>query len=344
MAVYTDSPRYAATVLPDEAARHLVPVNAPDSEIRTLLDCIFTGSLDLHRAPWGDLPYHVLVSEFSSRSQYDQLIELVRTRSGLPDRVACIAGSGRDFHGYKGRSWAAMPGNIHLSVHLAPNRPVEGFQVAFTALAALSVVEALVQVEGLSAQPRIKWVNDILIGNAKVAGILAYTQSRDITVTSAILGFGLNVETTPEVEPTPFVPEVASLRDFLPAGGQDLQGVVFHSLLTSLDRNYHTLLTQGPAPLLERYRDHSMVIGEEVTVCTEASDRSLRLVGQGRVVGLGGGLELILDNRSAPITGGRLIMGNVEMEQEGWASVGSETAQTNPVSETAFTPETWIRG
>jgi len=333
LAVYTDSPRYAATVLPDEVARHLAPVNAPDSKVRPLLDRIFTGSRDLHRAPWGDLPYHVLVSEFSSRSQYDQLIELVRNRSGLPDRVACIAGSGRDFHGYKGRSWAAMPGNIHLSVHLAPNRPVEGFQVAFTALAALSVVEALDQVEGLSVQPRIKWVNDILLGNAKVAGILAYTQSRDTTVTSAILGFGLNVETTPEVEPTPFVPEVASLRDFLSSDGPDLQGAVFHSLLRSLDRNYHTLLAEGAAPLLERYRDHSMVIGEEVTVCTEASDHSLRLVGQGRVVGLGGNLELILDKRSAPITGGRLIMGNVEMEQERWASEGGETAHNHPVPE-----------
>lgn len=333
MAVFTDSPRYAATVLPDEVARHLAPVTPPDSKVRPLLDCIFTGSLDLHSAPWGDLPYQLLVSEFSSRSQYDQLIDLVRNRSGLPDRVACIAGSGRDFHGYKGRSWAAMPGNIHLSVHLAPTRPVEGFHVAFTALAALSVVEALEQVEGLSVQPRIKWVNDILLGNAKVAGILAYTQSRDTTVTSAILGFGLNVETTPKVEPTPFVPEVASLRDFLHPGGPDLQGAVFHSLLRSLDRNYHTLLAEGAAPLLERYRDHSMVIGEEVTVCTEASDHSLRLVGQGRVLGLGGNLELILDNRSAPITGGRLIMGNVEMEQERCASEGGETAHNHPVPE-----------
>ena len=137
----------------------------------------------------------------------------------------------------------------------------------------------------------------------------------------------------PEVEPTPFVPEVASLRDFLHPGGPDLQGAVFHSLLRSLDRNYHTLLAEGAAPLLERYRDHSMVIGEEVTVCTEASDHSLRLVGQGRVVGLGGYLELILENRSAPITGGRLIMGNVEIEQERWASEGGETAHNHPVPE-----------
>ncbi len=333
MAVYTDSPHFAASLLKDEVALEFASARRPDEEIRPVLDRIFVGDRDLHRAPWEEVPYQVLVTEHAPHSQYDQLIELARGGSGLPDRVACLAGSGRNFHGFKGRSWAAAPGNLHLSVFLAPNRPVDRFQVAFTALAALSVVEALDQVRGLSARPRIKWVNDILLENAKVAGILAYTQSRDTTVSSVVLGFGLNVETTPLVEPTPFVPEVGSLRDFLPLGAPDARRMVLHALFRALERNYRALLSEGTAPLLERYRDRSMVIGQEVTVCSEASDRSLEVVGRGRVTELGENLELILEGRSAPVTSGRLILGFLEDEMEHRAPVASGFAGSRPAPE-----------
>ena len=331
MAVYTRNPRYAGKVLPGEVVRRLAPVDDPLKEARPLLDAIFSGSGSLLGTAWDELPFDLLVTEFSPHSQYDKLIELARDRPGLPERVACLAGSGREFHGFKGRSWAAVPGNLHLAVHLAPNRPIEGFEVAFTALAALSVVEAIDELHGLSSHPMIKWVNDILMGDAKVAGILAYTQSRDTTVSSAVLGFGLNVEATPLIEPTPFVPTVACLRDYLPEGAPDAQARVLQALLLALDRNYDTLLAEGATSLVERYRDRSMVIGEEVTICTEASDKTLRLVDQGRVMGLGDRLELILDGRGAPITGGRLIRGRMELEMEGWNSSSGATSGARPM-------------
>jgi len=340
LAVYTDSPRYAAAVLPDQVVRQLTPVDDPDPGIDPLLGSIFQGDRGVHQAAWDLFPYPILISEYSPRSQYDQLIRLARNRAGLPKQTACLAGSGRDFHGFKGRSWAAVPGNIHLSVHLAPNRPVGNFHVAFTALAALSVAEAIDQLGELPTRPGIKWVNDILMGSAKVAGVLAYTLSRDTTVTSVVLGFGVNVEATPRVRPTPFVPEVASLRDFLPPTGPDRRAEVFRSLLEALDRNYRTLLVEGATPLLKRYRERSMIMGREVTVCTEASDRSLKIVDQGMVTGFGENLELFLDGRSAPITGGRLILGRVTIEEGRWASEPSELPEAQSVPELASTPET----
>ena len=165
-----------------------------------------------------------------------------------------------------------------------------------------------------------------------MAGILAYTQSRDTTVSSAVLGFGLNVETTPPVEPTPFVPAVASLRDFLPEGAPDAQGQALRALLQALHRNYDTLLGEGTAPLVERYRERSMVMGEEVTICTDASDQTLRLVDRGRVVDLNDRLELILDDRAAPVTGGRLIMGHMDIDKEGWNTPSGGASRTHPIS------------
>ena len=68
----------------------------------------------------------------------------------------------------------------------------------------------------LSGKAGIKWVNDVLIDGAKVSGVLAYTQQEGDNVTAATLGIGLNLKTTPRIDPSPFVPRAASLTDFCP--------------------------------------------------------------------------------------------------------------------------------
>jgi len=316
MAVYTSSLKYAATLLGDEVARRLIPVTTMEPGLGRIVLATLGEDRGLHTAPSIDLPWHhVLISEFSSESQYDRLIEMARREPRPLDRLACVAGSGLDFHGFKGRPWTALAGNVHLAVHLTPSRPIERFQIAFTILAALSVVDALDEVPGLRNRSKIKWVNDILVEGAKVAGILAYTQTRATTVTSAVLGIGLNVEATPPVEPTPFVPAVASLRDFLPGQEEDAQGSVFRGLLHAIDRNYRTLLTEGVPPLLERYRERCEGIGEEVTICSEDSDERLKVLATGRWAALGDHLELYLEGFPDPISRGRMISGRLEEEE-----------------------------
>jgi biotin-(acetyl-CoA carboxylase) ligase len=201
-------------------------------------------------------------------------------------------------------------------VHLAPRVEIRRFEVAFTVLAALSVTDALTQIAGLEEEPRIKWVNDILLLEAKVGGILAYTQTQGKVVTSAILGFGVNLENRPEVPPTPFVPAVASVRDFLPSGSPDNAGSFLGDLLTALDANYGVLLDQGASPLIQRYRERSMIVGEEVTICSEDSDLAPRVVAEGCVAGLGDNLEIFLEGRSEPVTKGRLILGRASDKKE----------------------------
>lgn len=220
MAVYTDVPEYARTLLPSGATFALTPYADPDPEARLIVDAFFGDAAAVSAAPLEDpLWRHLLVSGFASASQYDRLIRLARAGVEMPNGVACVTRTGSGFQGFQGRSWAGSPGNLHLTVHLAPQRPIERFETVFVALAAVSVVEAIDLVpglEGLARITRIKWVNDVLLHGAKVAGVLAYTQTRGAMVTSAVLGIGLNVETTPLVRRTAFVPAVGSLREFAP--------------------------------------------------------------------------------------------------------------------------------
>lgn len=319
MAVYTDNPRFAAIFLPSELAGGLVRMEGRSSAPPFILTPFFRAETPLFSSPSAPLPWsHVLLSEHAPRSQYDQLIQMARTSTDLPGGIACLAGSGSDFHGFKGRSWAALPGNVHLSVHLLPRRKIDRLGIAFTVLASLSVVEALDRIAGLEGTAQIKWVNDILLGEAKVGGVLAYTQSQGELVTSAILGIGLNVETTPEVDPTPFVPQVGSVRQFHPNAMADLRRLAFTTLLTALEENYRILLEEGASPLVDRYRSRSMVVGREVTVCTEDSDHETTVVARGRVSALGENLELWLEGRADPVRGGRLILGELAEEGRGW--------------------------
>jgi BirA family biotin operon repressor/biotin-[acetyl-CoA-carboxylase] ligase len=170
-------------------------------------------------------------------------------------------------------------------------------------------VDAIDGLPGLKHDPGIRWVNDIVLGDAKVGGVLAYTQTQGQMVTSAVLGIGLNVEATPAVEPTPFVPAVSSLRDLVADGASVSLRVLVERLLDALHRNYEVLLQAGYQPLLERYRQHSTVTGKHCQVCTEESDQVPRVIASGQLVAIGDGLELHLKGHDKPITRGRLLVG-----------------------------------
>jgi biotin-[acetyl-CoA-carboxylase] ligase BirA-like protein len=251
---------------------------------------------------------YLLESEFAAESQYERLIRIARGSAELPDGVACAAGSGSAFQGFRGRSWMGAEGNIHLSVHLAPMRPIDRFETIFMALAAVSVVEAIDAVPGLRGAAGIKWVNDILIGDAKVAGVLAYSQTRGSVVTSIVLGIGLNVARVPAVVPTAFVPTATALRRHLPESVQVESAEVLRHLLTTLAHNYRALLREGWGSLMDRYRERSVIQGKYVLLSRDEPDEAPRVFAAGPVERIGDGLELFLGGRTGPITRGRLIL------------------------------------
>ncbi len=309
MHILCDHRDFASDLLPLEALQRLSPGSPPDSTVRRLAGEFLGSGSGTHS---GSLPDQVwryfVLSRHAPRSQYDQMIELARNGDELPDRLVCLAGSGQGFHGFKGRSWSAASGNLHVTVHVAPKRTIEGFHAAFTVLAALSVVDAIDAVPGLEHRARIKWVNDILLGGSKVAGILSYTQTQGSHVSSALLGIGLNVEKAPAVERTPFVPTVGAVRDFAPGVEAASQRGMLASLLSALDRNYRVLLNDGFRSLLERYERRSGIVGSLVAVHAENPGPDPAVIAEGRVVALGDGLELYLEGREEPVTRGRLVI------------------------------------
>lgn len=309
MHVICDGPDFARRLLPADVVGGLSREPFTDPTLRLLKDEFLGQGADARSTELPTDAWHCLVlAQFADHSQYDRMIGLARSGDRVPDRTLCFAGSGRGFHGFKGRPWSADPGNVHLTVHLAPRRPIEHFQVAFTVLATLSIVDALDEIPELRGRAGIKWVNDVLVDGAKVAGVLAYTLTQGSTVSSAVLGIGLNVETAPDVPRTAFVPAVSSLRELAPGAPEATQGRMLAKLMEALDANYGILLHQGYAPLLDRYRDRTRIEGNRVAICDDGSDGEPEVTREGRVTALGAGLELHLDDGGEPVTGGRLML------------------------------------
>mgnify|MGYP001819917640 FL=1 len=122
----------------------------------------------------------------------------------------------------------------------------------------------------------------------------------------------MNVNTVPQVKATPFVPAVSSVREASDTKGFGLRAAVFQALSRALNRNYEILLQEGVTPLLERYRKRSLVIGQDVVICSETSDQDIEILTQGRVLALGDNLELVMEGSPDPVTGGRLVLGPYE--------------------------------
>lgn len=94
--------------------------------------------------------------------------------------------------GRSGRQWASEPGNLYASllVRLACSPTVVP---QLSLLAGVAVVDAIGMAAGSTpAGLRLKWPNDVLIGQAKCAGILAESISGHDAVI-AVIGAGINL-------------------------------------------------------------------------------------------------------------------------------------------------------
>ena len=103
--------------------------------------------------------------------------------------------------GRLGRRWASLPGNLHLSVLRRMQESLEQSTLV-PLLAGLALARAVHHVGGVV--PSLKWPNDLLVGDKKLAGILVESAS-----CWQMLGIGLNISTTE------FPPEVAKIATSL---------------------------------------------------------------------------------------------------------------------------------
>lgn len=109
-------------------------------------------------------------------------------QEGSEEGIVVLTDSQMAGKGRQGRRWVDVAGkNVLSSTILRPLFPP--YQLVM--LASLAVVDAIYATCGATAT--IKWPNDVLIGESKVAGILIETRSDPSGRLVAILGIGVNI-------------------------------------------------------------------------------------------------------------------------------------------------------
>jgi len=104
-----------------------------------------------------------------------------------PDGVVAVADEQTAGRGRHGRTWSAAPGAALLvSARLRPDLPPERLHLV-TLAAAVGAADAVRTVAGF--EPRVKWPNDLVVDDRKLAGILAEADGAG----AVVVGMGLNL-------------------------------------------------------------------------------------------------------------------------------------------------------
>jgi BirA family biotin operon repressor/biotin-[acetyl-CoA-carboxylase] ligase len=125
---------------------------------------------------------------------------LRRALGGEPGPLWLLADRQTAGRGRAGRSWASAPGNLFASLLVSTTCPApQASQLSL--VAGVAAVDAIRKAGGQAppAELRLKWPNDILIGSAKVGGILIESTTRAPgSDRLAVIGVGLNLVSAPE--------------------------------------------------------------------------------------------------------------------------------------------------
>jgi BirA family biotin operon repressor/biotin-[acetyl-CoA-carboxylase] ligase len=140
-----------------------------------------------------------------------------------------------------------------FSLYLEPKRNKMEWS-AIPLLAGLSLVNALSNLDE-KLETNLKWPNDLLIGERKVAGILAEARPDGV-----IVGIGLNVEMVKSELP---VPTATSLK--LENFAELNRNIILSEILTNLALTIE-LWESGSNIGFEQYRQVSSTLGKEVEV------------------------------------------------------------------------------
>lgn len=100
--------------------------------------------------------------------------------------------------GRSGRAWTSEPGNHYASLLLRPQcQPSVLHQLSFVAAVAAVAAIRAVAVGRSRLDLQLKWPNDVLVGGAKLVGILAESSQIGRTGLVAAIGIGINLAHAP---------------------------------------------------------------------------------------------------------------------------------------------------
>lgn len=187
---------------------------------------------------------------------------LMGKAGSVPDGTVLVARTQTRGRGRLGRIWASPPGTLAFSVLLRPRIPASLSGLVMLA-SSISLHRAIA--DHASDRATIKWPNDVLIDDAKVAGIIVDTSLQD-AIQWMVVGVGVNVSSNPaEVHSLlgagDLLGRAGSLADYNPtASGLEL----LSAFLADLDSHYSRINGGDHRYLVPLYQEKCSTIGRMI--------------------------------------------------------------------------------
>jgi len=215
-----------------------------------------------------DLPYDWEFPEGGPKVHYrpetpsTMDVALEMARQGAPHMTVVVAGRQTSGRGRLSRQWVSGEGGLYLTLILRPSlHPLYASRLTF--LAGMVLAETIQADYQLPA--RVKWPNDLLIDELKVAGMLSQMEAEGDTLGFVNIGIGLNVNNGPGgVTPAAFSRrEATSLSKQLgrPVSRKALLG----AFLTRLESRLAQPLDES---VITEWKAHTVTLGRQVEIVT----------------------------------------------------------------------------
>lgn len=188
---------------------------------------------------------------------------LKEARQGAKEGLCVVARQQTAGRGRLGRVWVSPPdAGLYFSVVLRPKIEMQ-YLPLITLMSGVAVYDAIAE---FGLRPDIKWVNDVLVSDKKICGILAETTDTDSGL-AVIVGIGINLTSAN------FPPEIAgtatSLADEI---GRSITPFDLEDSLVKFLNYWYEMLNadNGPAEILHAWQQRSSYFsGKNVRVTLE---------------------------------------------------------------------------
>jgi BirA family transcriptional regulator, biotin operon repressor / biotin---[acetyl-CoA-carboxylase] ligase len=233
-------------------------------------------------------------------------------RLGTPAGLVAVADHQTAGRGRLDRRWESPPGtNLLASVLLRPDIGAAEVHLCSGAVA-LAGADACRQVAGV--EPVLKWPNDLLLGGAKLAGILAEAEFSGADLKAVVVGIGINVG-------WPGRPEAGgTCLDDVGGTAQPVdRQVLLRHFLDALEPRCSLLEeAAGRRSLAEEVRARCATLGQQVRVTLSAEE----LVGRAAAIDDAGHLVVETAGGARSVSAGDVVHLRPDQDQGGPRGLG----------------------
>ena len=181
----------------------------------------------------------------------------------LDDKTIIIAKRQTAGRGRFDRKWIDLGGeNLFMTIVLKPST---SFDCKYSNLTQYMCVVLAQVLEDYGLKPTIKWPNDVMVNNKKIAGILSETMVHGQMFNGLVLGIGVNLNA--EKRDLKQIKErVATALNIELGRNYEDKNLFAEKLLTKFFDNYHEFMNKGFPLIKDEYIKRCSILGKEISV------------------------------------------------------------------------------